>query len=537
MPDRPSSRVRNRLAAACLIVGALAACSNAGRAPVVAGPDPAVVEARLAEAAGAVSRGSYVGFKRAAAIYKELSATPRIAGRVAEAYLRTLILLQIRERQIGIALSPTTEVARALLRAHPNLASYATLVDQAQWASLPSRGIQTDIRTSPIAMAGRTQQDFEKALAEAKARRTELRAKTASNDFDAYAYLFLYASMASMREGQEDFSPIYALHPESPLMRYMNATRYRRENPELLKKLAEDDPEFYEAYFHLGELALGERNILSAETEFLKAEKGLQDSPQVCIYLASIYTVTEELEKSLIYYDRTLALSPEYRDALLGKGISLSSLGRNREAIEVLNRMVELGNWLMGEANYWLSWNRHALKEEAAAQFHIEESKGRLPTNSEVFGLAGTIALEMGQTDKAEAEYKEALKYNGANTEALFGLGRIHDGRERWRDAAVIYDLAAAVVGRNETGLEAKIAEIKAAPVSEERRARMLTKKEGQLRITRATRATAFYNAAASWFNAGQVDKARPAAEQAAAHPQFKERAEALLLRMKQKSS
>jgi tetratricopeptide (TPR) repeat protein len=533
IPDRPSSRVRNRLAAASLIVGALVACSNAGRAPVVSGPSPAVLEARLAEAGEAVNRGSYTGFKRAAAIYKELSATPRIADRVAEAYIRTLILLLTRERQIGIAISATPGTAQELLKTRPRLSAYAYLVDQVQWAAMPMRGIQTDIRVASI--AGRTQQDFEKAMAEAKARRAELRAKAAAADFDAYCYIFLYASMASMREGEEDFSPLFSLHPESRLMRYLNATRYRRENPDLLKKLVEDDPEFYEAHFHLGELALAERAILTAEKEFLKAEPGLQDSPQVSIYLASLYTVTEEYEKSLAYYDRTLALSPEYRDALLGKGISLSSLGRYREAIEPLNRMVELGNWLMGEANYWLAWNRHALKEDAAAQFHIDESKGRLPTNSEVFGLAGTIALELGQTDKAEAEYKEALKYNGGNTEALFGLGRISDGRERWRDAALYYDQAAEVVGRNETAVEAKIAEIKAAPVSEERRARMLEKKEGQLRITRATRATAFYNAAASWLNAGQPEKARPAAERAASHAQFKERAEALLLRMKQK--
>ncbi len=253
-----------------------------------------------------------------------------------------------------------------------------------------------------------------------------------------------------MREGQEDFSPFYALHPESKLMRYLNATRYRRENPDLLKKLAEDDPEFFEAHFHLGELALGERAILSAETEFLKAEAGLQDSPQVFIYLASIYTVTEELEKSLSYYDRTLALSPEYRDALLGKGISLSSLGRHAEAIQSLNRMVELGNWLMGEANYWLAWNRHALKEEAAAQFHINESKGRLPTNSEVFGLAGTIALELGQIDTAESEYKEALKYGAGNTEALFGLGRIMTGGSAGGMRLSLRP-AAEVVGSNET--------------------------------------------------------------------------------------
>jgi hypothetical protein len=69
--------------------------------------------------------------------------------------------------------------------------------------------------------------------------------------------------------------------------------------------------------------------------------------------------------------------------------------------------------------------------------------------------------------------------------------------------------------------------------MAEDRRARMLKKKENQLLVTRATRATAFYNAAASWFNLGRLDKARAAAERAAAHPLFKERATALLARMK----
>ncbi len=527
---KASANVRAAGPAALLcLVMLLSACSGGGQ--VLIGPDGVPVESRKAEAAGLVQKGHYGAFKKAALIYAGLYTLQPARQAVAVDYVRTLVLLRIRERQLSIQSSRTVETALAVLRENPELAGLKFYVDQADLVSARTRGIQTDIDTRSFARW--TQADFEKAMKAARTFQAELRAKAASEEFSAYCYLVFYASMASMREGQEDFSPLFALFPDSRLMRYLNALRYTKEKPELLDKLAAEDPEFFEAYFHLGEMALGERKVLSAESNFLKAEAGLVDSPQVFIYLASIYTTTEEFEKSLAYYDKTLALSPGYRDALLGKAISLSYLGRYQEAIEVLGRMVELGNWLMGEAHYWLAWNHQALKAVDLAQLNIEESKGRLPTNSEVFGLAGTIALEKGELDRSETEFKEALKYNQGNTEALFGLGRISDKRSRWAEAAGFFVRAAEILGGNEKALREKIDEIKSAPLSDDRRARMLAKKETQLRIAQATRATAFYGGAVSWMNAGFKERARPLAEQAASHPQFKEKAEALLARMK----
>ena len=197
-----------------------------------------------------------------------------------------------------------------------------------------------------------------------------------------------------------------------------------------------------------------------------------------------------------------MAAAPGYRDAILGKAISLSYLGRYREAIDVLNKNVELGFYLLGESHYWLAWNYHELKDDDAAQANIEQSKPRLPTNSEVYGLAGTIAHDKGESDRAEEEFIEALKYNASNTEALFGLGRIFGEKQRWPESAESFEKAAAVFEKNESAILAKIEEVKKAPLADERKARMLAKKDQQLRVTRATRATAFYDAAVSYFNA-----------------------------------
>ncbi len=533
-----SLRMTARSAAGLAILSILiaAACASAGKGPKLDAPRPPALDVRLAEAKAALARGSYAGFKRAAAIGAELESRPGRKDRekAAETYLRSLILLQIRERQLGIIRSATAGKARALIQAHPALGGYAIMVDQAEVAPVSrSAGIQTDLARS-IRPLGRewTQKDLDKLMAEAKAQQAASRAKAAADDFHAYCYLTFNASRATLRAGEEDFSPVFALFPESKLMRYLNAIRYLREQPEALGKLVADDPDFWEAWFHLGEMALRQGRLLGAEENFLKAEAGLPDTPQIPIFLASIYTATEEHEKSLAYYDKALALSPEYRDALLGKAISLASLGRHEESVAVLQRMIELGNWLIGEANYWLAWNRHAQGLEAEAQAHIEESKGRLPTSSEVFGLAGTVALELAQPDRAEKEFLKALEYGAGNIEALFGLGRINDGRGRWSEAAGYYETAAKIIGQRETEIESKIAEIRAAPLPEPRRAAMLARKEGQMRVTRATGATALYNAAVAWFNGGAPDKARPAAEKAAAHPQFKDKAAALLAKL-----
>ncbi len=395
--------------------------------------------AKMAEAEGLIRRGHFTAFKKAADLYKEVYLRPGRASGVASRYVRSLVLLRVRECQIGILFGPTAEEARRVIRENPGLKGLSAFVDMADSLSAirPSQGIQTDV--NPV--------QVKRGVDDAVQLNAGLRAQASGEDFYAYLYVSFFGAVSSWSSDQkEDLAPIYALFPDSPLMLYANAVRYTKEQPEILVRLAAADAEFYEAYFHLGEMALAERSLLSAEKNFLKALPGLGASPQEMIYLASIYTATEEFEKSLEFYDLTLDLSPGYRDAILGQAICQSYLGRYSEAIATLQKMIELGNWLMGECHYWMAWNHHALKDLDSAQAHIEESKGRLPTNSEVFGMAGTIALEKSQYDRAEKEFQDALKYNAANIEALFGLGRINDQRGKWPDAAGYYEQAAEFV-------------------------------------------------------------------------------------------
>jgi hypothetical protein len=74
-------------------------CGPGVRAQTAPPPDLA---AKAAAAALETQRGCYVGFKNAAGLYEELYRQPAMKDRVAFPFVRTLLLLLIREREIGI---------------------------------------------------------------------------------------------------------------------------------------------------------------------------------------------------------------------------------------------------------------------------------------------------------------------------------------------------------------------------------------------------------------------------------------------------
>ena len=491
-------------------------------APPIPAPE---LENRAADAERFLKKGCYVGFKKAVEIYQELYAQPSIRGKITVSFIKTLILMTVRERELGILNDRYIQKATEILKENPSLRSFAPYVDLANTMYPKTKGIMRDINVvGTVKVVG----DFLKN-AELKA---DMKLKAQSDDYYAYLYVSFYSSFANYLEQKEELSGFAKLYQDSILFKYKTATADLREDPKLLEALVEADPDFFEAYYHLGELALGAQKLLEAEKNFLKASEGIPESPQITIYLGSIYMATEEFEKSLEYYEKTLGLAPAYRDALLGKAVCLSYMGKFNEAIEVLNKLVAMGFYLMGESHYWLAWNYHELKDNDNAQLHIEESKGRLPTNGEVFSLAGTIAFEKNEIDKAEKEFLESLKYGG-NTEALFGLGKVYGQKQKWLDSGLFYSKATVAVGQSESIAAERIRQIKVSTLAEERKARMIAKKEQQLKILAATKATGYYDAAVGYFNAGRGSQALEMAEKAASHPQFKEAAADLIKKIK----
>jgi len=500
----------------------LAACGPAVKESVrTSAPTSEDLQA-VDKAASLAGRGSYTALKEACRLYAGIYARSTLRNRIAAEYFRAAFLLVLREKELGLSNPESVNAIGRLVRENQSLAGYRAWPEIA--ARINPRVVAVrDISTTIFGAV--PSEDAERLYA-------ELKARTGSDELAAYVYLATECPRKSGYDKFDDRAAIKAAHPGSILIKY-RAAFCPTIIPEVFEEILKTDPEFWEAFGFLGEAALSRGELLGAEEALLVAAEHIPESAYYNILLAGVYFYTEEFEQCLVYCDKALAQAPEYRDAYLTKAICLSQLGRYAEALGVLDRIIQMQYYLQGEAHYWSAWNQHALKDLGAAQIHIEAAKGTLPTNSEVFGLAGTIALEKGELDRAEKDFKEALVYSASNHEAVFGLARIAEAREKWTEAAGYFEKAAAILITNESSLKAKIDEIKAASLPEARKAKMVAKKETQLRISEATKATAFYNAAAAWFNAGQMEPARKAAERAAEHPQLKAKSAELLEKIK----
>jgi tetratricopeptide (TPR) repeat protein len=245
--------------------------------------------------------------------------------------------------------------------------------------------------------------------------------------------------------------------------------------------------------------------------------------------LARLHVMLEEYEASLPEYDAVLAIVPDQQDCLLGKARALSQLGRHAEAMPLLDRLIALGTWLMGDAHYWRGWNRLQLADMEGAWTDAERAL-QLMVNARVHVLAGAVAARRDDWTRARAEFETAQPLDETDCDIALSLGSVLGHLRDWPPAFTAYARAAECLVTSQAQLSRRVDEIGRAPMTDEgRRARFLARARAAVDAAHRQEGQARYNAAASLANCGRADDARAWATRAAEWPEWKERALALV--------
>lgn len=496
-------------------------------------------ESRIAEADILFKRGNYSCLKEAIQIYRDLLPVSYQKELTKEKFIKTALLLTLREKELGILDYKYIGEATNLIKASPSLPEFPIYLDIVNSIPKKTKGVTRDfIRDS--AQMEITHDELKKHVSMWNMR---LKEKSVSDEFFAYLYLSLNSDLSHFIGEKPDLTPLSRAYPDSPLIQY-KLSLYQKENqrvpeeliqkePEYKKSLEEfiqKEPRFYEVYYFLGDTALKRKELVTAEKNFLKAYEQIPESSSTVISLANIYSAFEELTKSLEFYEKALKLAPTYRDALLGKAFCLGYLGKNEEAIEALYRLIRLGKYFMAETHYWLAWNYNELENLEVAWDYVEKAKKFFIGHSDLHTLAGIIAFKKGDLDVAEENLKKAIKLGDAGCDASYYLGKVYVKKQEWKNSGDYFGGAALCYESIEKALNKKIEEIKTSAFAEERKKKHILRKTIQLRKTILTKATCFYNAAAGFYNAGIKKAALAFAERATSHPFFKQKAGELIL-------
>ena len=237
--------------------------------------------------------------------------------------------------------------------------------------------------------------------------------------------------------------------PNVPLIAFRAAT-CSQDRASLLPTFRANDPEFLDAEYIQGRLnATGPVPDLDEALRHLEAaHTAFPDSLAITTTLGDVRIQREEWAEALVHYDAVIERMPFHRDALLGRTISLSRLAQHNEAIAAATRMIDLGQWRLGEAYYWRAWNKFQLRQLEPAAADRDRAK-TLMSSPALYVLSGLIEWGQRHLPPAEDEFQHALTIDFGQCDAALYLGAVRfERKERpeslaaFKQAVQCYDLS-----------------------------------------------------------------------------------------------
>jgi tetratricopeptide (TPR) repeat protein len=351
-------------------------------------------------------------------------------------------LLVLRSKELGLPIEPWLAHARQRASANPMLAQYLTMVE-----AIPPHPMSDD-RDALFDVRTRTQ-----ARSSLSAWRDSLRSGPTSDVFRMYLDVALICGFGTLKENDQSFAGQVDDAAQAPVYQYRigicDSTHAAR-----LHRLREKDAAFVDADFALGRYALDDP-VQPDQEEALRrlqsAAAAFPRSPAIAVTIGNVYRRWEEWSDALASYDAALTVSPRHPEALVGRTISLSHLTRPHEAIETATKLIDDGQWHLGEAYYWRGWNQLRLEQHDLARRDADRAK-TLMANAAVFVLSGVIEWRLRRLESAEQEFQSAIAIDFGECEAALDLGVVRDERRKpaealaaFQQARQCYDLSIAL--------------------------------------------------------------------------------------------
>jgi tetratricopeptide (TPR) repeat protein len=351
-------------------------------------------------------------------------------------------LLALRSKELGLPSEAWLDRARALAGTDASLTPYVDMVDVVP----PDRLSENRDALFDIGRRNRAKGSLEMW-------RERLRDGAGSDVFRAYVDVSLICAFGTLKETPESFTGPVDPVAATPLFQYALGACDGAFGARLLA-LRAADADFVDADYPLGRYALEDPVNPDAEESLERLEsasRAFPRSPAITTRIGNVYRMWEDWPPALAAYDNALSAAPGHPEATIGRVISLSRLERSEEAIAAATRLIDGGQWLLGEAYYWRGWNHLRLNDFQLARADADRAR-TLMSNSAVLVLSGVIEWRLGRLESAEKDFEGALAIDLGECEAAFDLGVVRDqlgkGPEAvaaFKQAGQCYDLSIAL--------------------------------------------------------------------------------------------
>jgi tetratricopeptide (TPR) repeat protein len=192
-----------------------------------------------------------------------------------------------------------------------------------------------------------------------------------------------------------------------------------------LRRLVEQDPRRFDAWYQLGVLAL--RQGRHPQVVECLGNAAALDPAQVEVhhYLATSYQALGQLDKALDHFHQVVCLKPEYAEAHNNWGIALAQLGRRQEAIAAFTQALHLKPDYPDVHNNWGIALVELGQLEAAVE-HFRQALDLHPHYPEALNNLGIALGRLGRHTDALAAFEQAVRLRAGYADALNNLASLH---------------------------------------------------------------------------------------------------------------
>ncbi|HYE86129.1 MAG TPA: hypothetical protein VEA16_07225 [Vicinamibacterales bacterium] len=493
----------------------------------------------LGKAEALLGAGCYVCLQESQALLAKVLSSKTPPPGAAEKAFDVALLIAIREKELGIPGDASMAAALRLLPAAPDRSSVGeaksvavprrTVYDAAQLIAGDLSALDPDMRAKSTADRVRV------GLGPDNPARRALDAAPDTDLAAKYVALSIDCEQQKLIESI-DMPAMRSKYDGVPLMLFKLSTCGRPAGPSV-GALRAGDPRWADTLYWEGRRELAAS--LGTAIDFPKAlgffadgRKAFPDSLLLTMAWANTNMAGEEFEGALSGFDEVIAKYPTHRDALSGRMQALSYLMRHVDAIEAATRLLDLGTWHIGDANYWRAWNRYHLKDYESAWIDIENATKGL-SNARVYMLAGLIAYSRKDLPTAVQRFDHAFQIDSTACDAVWMSGLVNIDQNELATAAPKFTRSMTCFTSSAAALRGDAARIRAVvdkrgTPATPREQRNLERSERDASNAEEKSAQSAYNAAQCYARTGDRGLALNLIDVAIDHPAMKEKAMAM---------
>ena len=187
----------------------------------------------------------------------------------------------------------------------------------------------------------------------------------------------------------------------------------------------------------LAQIALRNKDVPNGINLLKQSLKIKPNQPLVMIDLGIALSINNQLDESLIFFDKCIELDPKNLKALIRKAITLKALERLNDSIDCYQKIIELNpNYIEAYINQADLLNSIGMTEKSLSVYQKALKVG--PDNGRLYIKYGNLLDKLGQFDEALNNFKKSIEVTSKNVGALNNIGYLLIRLRRF-DEAILY--------------------------------------------------------------------------------------------------